>query len=253
MHFSPKNVCYLGITMALILLTVMPVVAESPKTRILAPTIRAPLPPLPPLPVETDQPSAQPQPVTQPTASSLEPKPSSTCVDLRQPIREVLQQATPIHLTRRTPPQQEYHLRMNIVQAALSQVGLNKREHREYINSTFSRGRDQAWCADFASTILNWVLGPGPHFSLAHDFYQWARSVGKFTASPQPGDLILFSYSGCHIDHIAFVHRLLPNGSITTIGGNEGPDKGGTGGGGQVQESTYPVTYPYIVGFVSPL
>ena len=74
------------------------------------------------------------------------------------------------------------------------------------------------WCAYFASWVtrqagvpIGWNgLGDGyvPRISA------WAKKVGIWKKTPQPGDLIAFP------QHIGIVESLQPNGTVTTIEGN---------------------------------
>ncbi len=143
--------------------------------------------------------------------------------------------------------------RMKIVDVARSQLGISKAEARDYINNTYSLGKDQAWCADFVSTVLNWAGGsPWGHTSLVRDIYDWGISHQRLKPFPEPGDIAIFRFGVSGFDHTAIVESLLPDQSFTTIGGNEGT-RSGNAPGGMVQRNRYPVGDPRIIGYVAPL
>ncbi len=143
--------------------------------------------------------------------------------------------------------------RMKIVDVARSQLGVSKAEAREYVNNSYSLGKDQAWCADFVSTVLNWAGGsPWGHTSLVRDIYDWGISHQRIKPFPEPGDIAIFRFSVSGFDHTAIVESLLPDQSFTTIGGNEGT-RSGNAPGGMVQRNRYPVGDPRILGYIAPL
>jgi surface antigen len=145
--------------------------------------------------------------------------------------------------------------RRRIVETARAQLGLSKDAARDYINQTFSQGQDQEWCADFASTVLDWAGGsPWGHLSRVQDIYEWGVAGGRVTTRPEPGNLVVFSYGGgLSYDHVAFVESVNPDNTITTIGGNEGHAANAGGTGGTVARSVYKLGDQRILGFVDPL
>lgn len=145
--------------------------------------------------------------------------------------------------------------RSRIVAIARTQLGLNKEVARDYVNRTFSQGQDQEWCADFASTIMDWAGGsPWGHLSRVQDIYEWGVAGGRITTRPEPGNLVVFSYgSGVGYDHVAFVESVNSDNTITTIGGNEGYAIASGGTGGMVARSNYKLGDQRILGFVDPL
>jgi surface antigen len=145
--------------------------------------------------------------------------------------------------------------RRRIVETARAQLGLSKDAARDYINQTFSQGQDQEWCADFASTILDWAGGsPWGHLSRVQDIYEWGVAGGRITTRPDPGNLVVFSYgNGLRYDHVAFVESVNPDNTITTIGGNEGHATTSGGTSGTVARSVYKLGDQRILGFVDPL
>ncbi|WP_303674237.1 CHAP domain-containing protein [Vampirovibrio chlorellavorus] len=143
--------------------------------------------------------------------------------------------------------------RMKIVDVARSQLGISKAEARDYVNNTYSMGKDQAWCADFVSTVLNWAGGsPWGHTSLVRDIYDWGLTHQRLKPFPEPGDIAIFRFGVSGFDHTAIVESLLPDQSFTTIGGNEGT-RSGNAPGGMVQRNRYPVGDPRIIGYIAPL
>jgi surface antigen len=145
--------------------------------------------------------------------------------------------------------------RRRIVETARAQLGLSKNTARDYINQTFSQGQDQEWCADFASTILDWAGGsPWGHLSRVQDIYEWGVAGGRITTRPEPGNLVVFSYGGgLSYDHVAIVESVNPDNTITTIGGNEGHAANAGGTSGVVARSVYKLGDQRILGFVDPL
>ncbi len=145
-------------------------------------------------------------------------------------------------------------LRQKIVEIARTQLWVDKGINRNYVNFAFSTGKDQAWCADFVSTILKWSVGsPWGHESLANNIYLWGRNNNQLSPMPSPGDIVLFRYGQGDVSHVAIVESVNPDQTITAIGGNEGPGKGGVGAGGIVQRSRYKLSDANIAGFVSPI
>lgn len=105
--------------------------------------------------------------------------------------------------------------RAAIVDWARAQLGVSERGNPQQVRS-YSRGRWQAWCADFVSTALNRTVGsPWGHRSSVRDIYNWARRNARLTQTPRPGDAVIFN------GHIALVESVNADGTITTIGGNE--------------------------------
>lgn len=143
--------------------------------------------------------------------------------------------------------------RTKIVDVARSQLGISKAQARDYVNNTYSQGKDQAWCADFVSTILIWAGGsPWGHTSLVRDIYDWGMAHQRLKPFPEPGDVAIFRFGVSGFDHTAIVESLLPDQTFTTIGGNEGT-RTGNAPGGMVQRNRYPVGDPRIIGYIAPL
>jgi surface antigen len=144
--------------------------------------------------------------------------------------------------------------RTRIIEMARAQIGFSKDINRDYINQTYSKGRDNEWCADFASTILEWSGGsPWGHLSRVQDIYHWGLSNSRVSNRPEVGDLVVFSYDGSSFSHIAFVESINPDNTITTIGGNEGYAAADYKTGGTVARSIYNLDDKRIFGFVDPV
>lgn len=143
--------------------------------------------------------------------------------------------------------------RLKIVDIARSQLGVSKAVDREYVNNTYSLGKDQAWCADFVSTVLNWAGGsPWGHTALVRDIYDWGVTHRRIKPFPEPGDVAIFRFSVSGFDHTAIVENINPDHSFTTIGGNEGSSSG-LAPGGMVQRTRYMMQDPRIIGYVAPI
>jgi cell wall-associated NlpC family hydrolase len=75
------------------------------------------------------------------------------------------------------------------------------------------------WCAYFVSWAAAQAgapLGPtGQGLGSVSEITDWAKSTGRFTQTPQPGDLILFG-----TEHVGIVESVNPDGTLTTVEGN---------------------------------
>lgn len=144
--------------------------------------------------------------------------------------------------------------RSNIINIARSQLGLSKDTDRDYINQTFSQGRDTDWCADFVSTVLQWAGGsPWGHLSRVQDIYNWGIANHRLSREPQPADVVIFSYGSGGFDHVSLVESVNPDNTITTIGGNEGYAASAYKTSGSVARSVYKLDDRRILGFVDPV
>lgn len=74
------------------------------------------------------------------------------------------------------------------------------------------------WCAYFASWAARQGGVPlgdhGQGFGRVDDIWSWAQQTGRATATPQPGDLVVWD------EHVGIVESVKPDGSITTVEGN---------------------------------
>lgn len=133
------------------------------------------------------------------------------------------------------------------LQAASSQVGIH--ESSGIPAQRYSHGRNQAWCADFAT----WALGQASPdaarrygSSSAREMENKFRAAGNFfssgSAEPKPGDLIFFQREGGSGRHVGIV-REVRNGRVYTVEGNSGD---------QVRERSYELGNGRIVGYGRP-
>lgn len=133
------------------------------------------------------------------------------------------------------------------LQAATSQVGIH--ESSGIPAQRYSNGRNQPWCADFAT----WALGQASPdaarrygSSSAREMENKFRSAGNFfssgSAEPKPGDLIFFQREGGSGRHVGIV-REVRNGRVYTVEGNSG---------NQVRERSYELGNGRIVGYGRP-
>lgn len=142
--------------------------------------------------------------------------------------------------------------RLRVIDIARTQLGVSKMNNRDYVNNTFSLGKDQAWCADFVSTVMNWAGGsPWGHTALVKDIYEWGVANQRLKPFPEPGDVAIFRFSVSGFDHTAIVEGLNPDNTLMTIGGNEGTSSG-IAPGGMVNRNKYKVEDPRILGYVTP-
>jgi CHAP domain-containing protein len=75
------------------------------------------------------------------------------------------------------------------------------------------------WCAYFVSWAAAQAGVPlgsnGQGLGSVAEITDWAKSTGRFTETPQPGDLILFG-----TEHVGIVESVNPDGTLTTVEGN---------------------------------
>jgi hypothetical protein len=75
------------------------------------------------------------------------------------------------------------------------------------------------WCAYFVSWAAAKAGAPlgseGQGLGSVAELTDWAKSTGRFTETPQPGDLILFG-----TEHVGIVESVNPDGTLTTVEGN---------------------------------
>ncbi|MCE3236135.1 MAG: hypothetical protein K0Q50_2315 [Vampirovibrio sp.] len=142
--------------------------------------------------------------------------------------------------------------RNRILEIARTQVGLSKDADPDYVIQAFSQGKDQSWCADFISTVLDWAGGsPWGHLSRVQDIYDWGIANRQLLNQPEPASVVIFSNDGKTLNHIAFVEAINPDNTITTIGGNEGYASG-ISKSGAVTRSVYNLADSRIRAFVNP-
>lgn len=117
-----------------------------------------------------------------------------------------------------------------VLGAAETQLGVTEQppgsnngpEISGYRSAVAGAGAGEPWCAYFASWAAAQAgepLGPtGQGFGSVSEITSWAASTGRLlpaTATPTPGDLILFGDR-----HVGIVQSVNPDGSLTTVEGN---------------------------------
>jgi hypothetical protein len=94
-------------------------------------------------------------------------------------------------------------------------------------------GPCEEWCALFATWAWNQVGIAIPRFSFVGAVYDWAVGRGLVlspSSVPAPGDLVLYGtgpQSVATSPHMAMVAEVWPDGAITTIDGDSGPEPTG--------------------------
>jgi hypothetical protein len=87
----------------------------------------------------------------------------------------------------------------------------------EYRTATAGSGVGP-WCGYFVSWLGKQAGAPLMHNGQGHGLVDaiaaWGRDTGRWTASPQAGDLIVWD------EHIGIVESVLPDGRVQTIEGN---------------------------------
>lgn len=94
----------------------------------------------------------------------------------------------------------------------------------------------EAWCGDFVTDVYKKTGVPLPSmqpgcktgFAYCPDAVAWAHSHGAVRSSwqAQPGDIALFDWNANGVaDHTELIISWA-NGTLTTVGGNSGPDGG---------------------------
>jgi hypothetical protein len=93
---------------------------------------------------------------------------------------------------------------------------------QQYRDAVAGAAPGEPWCAYFASWAAGQAgapLGPnGQGLGSVAEITNWAASTGQLlpsTATPQPGDLILFGDR-----HVGLVESVNPDGTLTTVEGN---------------------------------
>jgi len=94
-------------------------------------------------------------------------------------------------------------------------------------------GPCEEWCALFATWVWNQIGVAIPEYGFVGAVYDWAAQRGltlPATATPAPGDLVLYGTGPQNVitsPHIAVVAEVWPNGDITTVDGDSGPEPNG--------------------------
>ena len=110
-----------------------------------------------------------------------------------------------------------------IVSVAQGEIG------KTLAQGNYAGGRSELWCSDFATWVWQQAGIPIPDLAYSAAPWTWVAAHGGTqlppTATPQPGDLVLFGTGPTNSEHVAIVTQVLPNGDVATIGG-DGPAPG---------------------------
>jgi hypothetical protein len=91
-------------------------------------------------------------------------------------------------------------------------------------------GPCEEWCSLFATWIWQHVGVAVPTLARVSDVFAWAAAQGLVvppTARPAPGDFVLFGMGPAASVHMGIVAEVWPDGAITTIEGDSGPEPNG--------------------------
>ncbi len=113
------------------------------------------------------------------------------------------------------------------LQVAESQVGVTEQppgsndgpQIAEYRTAAQGAYAGAPWCAYFVSWCASQAGAPigdhGQGLGSVSEITDWARSTGRLTQTPAPGELILFG-----TEHVGIVKSVNADGSLTTVEGN---------------------------------
>jgi hypothetical protein len=116
---------------------------------------------------------------------------------------------------------------LQTLQVAESQVGVTEQppgsnegpQIAMYRTATAGAYAGAPWCAYFVSWCAAQAGTPlgdqGQGLGSVAEITDWARSTGRLTSTPAPGELILFG-----TEHVGIVKSVNPDGSLTTVEGN---------------------------------
>ena len=94
-------------------------------------------------------------------------------------------------------------------------------------------GPCEQWCALFATWVWNQVGVAIPRYGFVGDVYNWAVARGLVispSSTPAPGDGVLYGtgpQNASTSPHMAVVAEVWPDGAITTVDGDSGPEPDG--------------------------
>jgi len=117
------------------------------------------------------------------------------------------------------------------VQTAASQIGPDPDTTMGAYCNPY--GPCEEWCALFATWVWNQVGIPIPRYAFVGDVYGWAAARGLVLSprsTPSPGDGVLYGTgpeNASSSPHMAIVAEVWPDGAITTIDGDSGPEPDG--------------------------
>ncbi len=116
---------------------------------------------------------------------------------------------------------------LTALQVAETQVGVTEQppgsndgpQIAEYRTATQGAYAGAPWCAYFVSWAAREAGAPlgaqGQGLGSVSEITDWARSTGRLTQTPAPGELILFG-----TEHVGIVKSVNADGSLTTVEGN---------------------------------
>ncbi len=147
---------------------------------------------------------------------------------------------------------------------------IDEANDQQYISDTYSRGKVQAWCADFVSTIMQWSFGDEwddvgfGHMPAVQQILDFSKSqegrdkgwehIAKGEGAPRKGDIAIWKQGGeSHVEIVdEVVEKRDGNGKVyyefSTVGGNtsdaiQNHDAGRSGNSTQ---------YANLTGFARP-
>lgn len=116
---------------------------------------------------------------------------------------------------------------LTALQVAETQVGVTEQppgsndgpQIAQYRTATQGAYAGAPWCAYFVSWCAATAGAPigdhGQGLGSVAEITDWARSTGRLTSTPAPGELILFGTA-----HVGIVKSVNADGSLTTVEGN---------------------------------
>jgi hypothetical protein len=91
-------------------------------------------------------------------------------------------------------------------------------------------GPCEEWCALFATWVWDQIGIAIPRLARVSDVFSWAAARGLAlppTSKPRPGDLVLYGASPGTSMHMGIVAEVWPDGAITAVEGDSGPEPNG--------------------------
>lgn len=124
--------------------------------------------------------------------------------------------------------------------------GISEADDQAYISKTYSKGKVEAWCADFVSTAFAKTGGsPFGHMPAVRDIKAWGQKNGKYMArgqgTPKRGQIVIFQKPDGTPSHTGLVVGV-ENGKLVTVEGNASD---------RVKKNTYALGSGYIAGYVN--
>jgi hypothetical protein len=114
------------------------------------------------------------------------------------------------------------------VAVAVSQIGPDPDNSQGAFCNPY--GPCEEWCALFATWVWNEVGVGIPRYGFVGSVYDWAAGQGLIrspSSQPAPGDLVLYGtgpQNTATSPHMAVVAEVWPDGAITTVDGDSGPE-----------------------------